>query len=69
MKTLWLTRDEAWVVFDTKEMKDMMECPLSDYEVEVQLSDADYASYMAAREAWYEWQNKLSAMLDKGSLG
>lgn len=64
-KTMWLVRDEAWVVFDTKEMKDTIECPKSVYEVEVTLSDAEAVHYEETRERWYAWQRKLAAMLDK----
>ncbi len=63
-KEMWLTRDEAWVVFDTKEMKDAMECPRSEWEVVHQMSDADFAEYSRVKDEWYKWQRRLAFFLD-----
>lgn len=63
-KELWLTRDEGWVVFDTKEMKDMMECPKSEYEVQHFMSDKDFEEYTKVKEEWYKWQRRLAFFLD-----
>lgn len=63
-KEMWLTRDEAWVVFDTKEMKDAMECPRSEGEVVHQMSDADFAEYSLVKDEWYKWQRRLAFFLD-----
>lgn len=62
---MWLTRDEGWVVFDTKEMKDVMECPKSEYEVVYHMSDKDFKEYTKVKEEWYKWQRRLAFFLDE----
>lgn len=63
-KEMWLARDEAWVVFDTKEMKDTMECPRSEWEVVYQMCAEDFAEYSRVKDEWYEWQRRLAFFLD-----
>jgi hypothetical protein len=69
MKTLWLTKDESYTVFDTRPSKDILEIPfMPEYEVEMHLTDAEEADYVHCREAWYRWQNKMSEHYDKAHV-
>jgi hypothetical protein len=61
---MWLVRDEAWVVFDTKEMKDIMEAPRSEYEVVYHMADKDFEEFSKVKEEWYKWQRRLAFHLD-----
>lgn len=63
-KEMWLCRDEAWVVFDTKEMKDALGCPRMDNEVVYHMSDKDVIKFNKVKEDWYKWQRRLAFHLD-----
>ena len=63
-RELWLCRDEAWLVFDTKESKDIMGCPQFG-DKSVLLSESAYQDYRDACKNFYAWQRKLSDMLDE----
>lgn len=76
MKTLWLSKDECYTTFDTRVHKEILGIPFSpEYEAEMHLTDAEFADYERAREAWYRWQNRLSDHYEaflkskRGSLG
>lgn len=65
MKTLWLGKDDCYVVFDTKEHKDILGIPLSkEYEVEMHMTDAEYEDYTRCRANWYRWQKRMSDHFD-----
>jgi hypothetical protein len=62
MKELWLARDESFIIFDTKEMKEILGCPKFEDDVVINLTDEEYKDYCRVLIEFYAWQNKLGEM-------
>lgn len=59
MKEVWLAKDEAYVVFDTKPMSELMGFPKSDWAKVVQLTDEEYEKFDKVTKDYYAFQEFL----------
>lgn len=66
MHELWLARDEAYVLFDVKQSKEILECPKFEGDVSVFLTDEEYADYCETLVKFYVWQRKFEDMIKAG---
>jgi hypothetical protein len=63
MRELWLAKDEASIIFDTREYKEILGCPKFESDVVVQLTDNEYADYCRVLAEFYTWQRRFENLI------